>query len=169
MKRKTGDASNKHDFASGRWRKSRTIKCLGNWQMRLSEYNACRFKSSVGRADTAQRPGMRTARLRRLDWKPANDPLVRGAWKRARQRAASKNLIEKLFSCVREIGRRVSWQSGAERNYGDALSAAGVLEAERDFRKIAGYPAMPILVAALRARDTRTERQSTIGDAEKAA
>jgi hypothetical protein len=34
-------------------------------------------------------------------------------------------------------------------------TAAGVLEAERGFRKLAGYRAMPSLVAALRTRDTR--------------
>jgi hypothetical protein len=32
-------------------------------------------------------------------------------------------------------------------------TGAGVLEAERGFRKLAGYRAMPALVAALRARD----------------
>jgi hypothetical protein len=34
-------------------------------------------------------------------------------------------------------------------------SAAGVLEAERGFRKLVGYRAMPILVAALRAHDAQ--------------
>jgi hypothetical protein len=45
-----------------------------------------------------------------------------------------------------------------------------VLEAERDFRKLAGYRAMPIRVAALRAHDVqfnRTERR--VEDTEKAA
>jgi hypothetical protein len=37
-------------------------------------------------------------------------------------------------------------------------TAAGVLEAERGFRKVAGYRAMPTLVAALRARDTQSAR-----------
>ena len=48
-------------------------------------------------------------------------------------------------------------------------SAAGVLEAERGFRKIAGYRAMPLLVAALRARDAKTQREPTVDDREKAA
>jgi hypothetical protein len=34
------------------------------------------------------------------------------------------------------------------------LPAAGVIEAERGFRKLAGYRAMPTLVAALRAPGT---------------
>jgi len=80
---------------------------------------------------------------------------------------SSTNLIENLFSRVREIGRRVRrWQSGTMVL---RWSAAGVLEAERSFRKIAGYRAMPILVAALRAHDTKTVRASAVDDAEKAA
>ena len=48
-------------------------------------------------------------------------------------------------------------------------SAAGVLEAERSFRKIAGCRAMPMLVAALRAHDAKIVRDSTVDQAEKAA
>jgi hypothetical protein len=55
----------------------------------------------------------------------------------------STNLIENRFSRVREIGRRVKhWQSGTMVLRG---TAAGVLEAERGFRKLAGYRAMPSL------------------------
>jgi putative transposase len=80
---------------------------------------------------------------------------------------SSTNLIENLFSRVRDIGRRVRrWQSGTMVL---RWSAAGVLEAERGFRKIAGYRAMPVLVAALRARDAKTEREPTVDDREKAA
>jgi putative transposase len=81
---------------------------------------------------------------------------------------SSTNLIENLFSRVREIGRRVRrWQSGTMVL---RWTAAGVLEAERGFRKLAGYRAIPILVAALRAHDVqfnRTERR--VDDTEKAA
>src|ERR1700757_1293727 len=69
---------------------------------------------------------------------------------------SSTNLIENLFSRVREIGRRVRhWQSGTMVL---RWTAAGVLEAERGFRKLTGYRAMPALVAALRARDTSCAR-----------
>src|SRR5216684_3057466 len=69
---------------------------------------------------------------------------------------SSTNLIENLFSRVREIGRRVRhWQSGTMVL---RWTAAGVLEAERGFRKITGYRAMPPLVAALRAHDTNSAR-----------
>ena len=69
---------------------------------------------------------------------------------------SSTNLIENLFSRVREIGRRVKrWQSGTMVL---RWTAAGVLEAARGFRKVAGYRAMPTLVAALRARDTQSAR-----------
>jgi transposase-like protein len=80
---------------------------------------------------------------------------------------SSTNLIENLFSRVREIGRRVRrWQSGTIVL---RWSAAGVLEAERSFRKIVGHRAMPMLVAALHAHDAKIVRASTVDDAEKAA
>jgi hypothetical protein len=44
-----------------------------------------------------------------------------------------------------------------------------VLEAERGFRKLVGYRAMPILVAALRACDTQCSRNPEVDVAEKAA
>jgi hypothetical protein len=47
-------------------------------------------------------------------------------------------------------------------------SAAGVLEAERSFRKVTGYRAIPILVAALRAQDAKLDRAGTVDDQEKA-
>jgi putative transposase len=79
---------------------------------------------------------------------------------------SSTNLIENLFSRVREIGRRVRhWQSGTMVL---RWTAAGVLEAERGFRKLAGYRAMPALVAALRAHDTNSSRPG-VDETEKAA
>ena len=80
---------------------------------------------------------------------------------------SSTNLIENLFSRVREIGRRVRrWQSGTMVL---RWSAAGVLEAEQGFRKVAGYRAMPTLVAALRANDAKLDRAAGIDHVEKAA
>ena len=61
---------------------------------------------------------------------------------------SSTNLIENLFSLVRDTARRVKrWQGGTMIL---RWTAAGVLEAERHFRKIAGFRALPKLVAALR-------------------
>ena len=48
-------------------------------------------------------------------------------------------------------------------------SAAGLLEAERGFRTIAGDRAMPILVAALRAPDAKLDRAPNLDHVEKAA
>jgi transposase-like protein len=81
---------------------------------------------------------------------------------------SSTNLIENLFSRVRAIGRRVThWQSGTMVL---RWAAAGVLEAERGFRKLAGYRAMPSLVAALRTRDTQFTRiRQRVDASEKAA
>ena len=78
---------------------------------------------------------------------------------------SSTNLIENLFGRVREIGRRVKrWQSGTMVL---RWTAAGVLE--RGFRKLVGYRAMPILVAALRVRDVQFNRNPQLDVAEKAA
>ena len=80
---------------------------------------------------------------------------------------SSTNLIENLFSRVREIGRRVKrWQSGTMVL---RWTAAGVLEAQRGFRKLVGYRAMPILFAALRARDAQFERSTKVDFKQKAA
>ena len=80
---------------------------------------------------------------------------------------SSTNLIENLFGRVREIGRRVKrWQNGTMVL---RWTAAGVLEAERGFRKLVGYRAMPILLAALRAHDAQFERSTEIDVKEKAA
>jgi transposase-like protein len=80
---------------------------------------------------------------------------------------SSTNLIENLFSRVREIGRRVKrWQNGTMVL---RWTAAGMLEAQRGFRKLVGYRAMPILFAALRARDAQFERSTEVDVKEKAA
>jgi transposase-like protein len=81
---------------------------------------------------------------------------------------SSTNLIENLFGRVREIGRRVKhWQSGTMVL---RWTAAGVLEAERGFRKLTGHRAMPDLVAALRAHDNQFNRsRQGIDQSEKAA
>lgn len=81
---------------------------------------------------------------------------------------SSTNLIENLFSRVREISRRVRhWQGGA---MAPRWTAAGVLEAERGFRRVAGCEAMPKLLAALRAHDRAINRiEEGIDAAGKAA
>ncbi len=69
---------------------------------------------------------------------------------------SSTNLIENLFSRVREMARRVRhWQGGAMIL---RWTAVGVLEAERDFRKVVGYRALGKLDAALSAHDAALDR-----------
>lgn len=80
---------------------------------------------------------------------------------------SSTNLIENLFSRVREIARRVKrWQGGTMIL---CWTAAGVLEAERHFRKIAGYRALPRLAAALRAREAALYRARGVDNRKQAA
>jgi putative transposase len=53
---------------------------------------------------------------------------------------SSTNLIENLFNRLREIAQRVKrWQGGVMIL---RWTAAGVLEAEHNFRKVAGYRAL---------------------------
>jgi putative transposase len=80
---------------------------------------------------------------------------------------SSTNLIENLFSRVRETARRVKrWQGGTMIL---RWTAAGVLEAERSFRKIAGYRGLPKLAAALRAHDLEIDRERRVDNGKKAA
>jgi putative transposase len=80
---------------------------------------------------------------------------------------SSTNLIENLFSRVREIARRVKrWQGGTMIL---RWTAAGVLEAERHFRKVAGYRALPRLAAVLHARDVALDRGRGVDNRKQAA
>ena len=69
---------------------------------------------------------------------------------------SSTNIIENLFSGVRRISHRVKRWNGGTMVL--RWTAAGVLEAERKFRRVTGYTAMPKLVAALRAHDASLTR-----------
>jgi putative transposase len=83
---------------------------------------------------------------------------VRGRLKRT---LASTNPCESMIDCVRRVGRNVKrWQSG---DMCLRWTAAGMLEAEQQFRKIIGYTELAKLavaverdVAAQRAADTPT-------------
>ena len=80
---------------------------------------------------------------------------------------SSTNLIENLFSRVREIARRVKrWQGGTMIL---RWTAAAVLEAERHFRKVAGYRALPRLIAVLHARDAAIESARGVDNRHQAA
>jgi transposase-like protein len=80
---------------------------------------------------------------------------------------SSTNLIENLFSSVRDTARRVKrWQGGMMVL---RWTAAGVLEAERHFRKIVGYRALPKLVAALHNRDATFEPRRGVENTKSAA
>ncbi len=80
---------------------------------------------------------------------------------------SSTNLIENLFGSVRGTARRVKrWQGGTMVL---RWTAAGVLEAERHFRKIVGYRGLPKLVAALHHRDATFETKRGVENTQRAA
>ena len=80
---------------------------------------------------------------------------------------SSTNLIENLFSRVRDTARRVKrWQGGMMIL---RWTAAGVLEAERHFRKVAGYRSLPKLLAALRTHDAAIDRAPQVENRKRAA
>ena len=70
---------------------------------------------------------------------------------RLRRSLATTNAAESLLSRTRHVQRNVKrWRNGQMML---RWVAAGVLEAVKGFRRLKGYADMPMLVAALRARD----------------
>jgi putative transposase len=70
---------------------------------------------------------------------------------RLRRSLATTNAAESLLSRTRHVKRNVKrWRSGQMML---RWVASGVLEAVKGFRRVKGYADMPMLVAALRARD----------------
>jgi transposase-like protein len=75
---------------------------------------------------------------------------------RLRRSLATTNAAESLLSRTRHVKRNVKrWRSGQMML---RWVAAGVLEAVKGFRRVKGYADMPMLVAALRARDRQLGR-----------
>ncbi len=74
---------------------------------------------------------------------------------------SSTNFIENLLSRVRDTARRVKRCRGGRMIL--RWTAAGVLEAERHFRKVAGHRVLPKLVAALHAHDAAIELKTETG------
>jgi putative transposase len=124
---------------------------------RLLENLAGRLASAYPSAAASLREGLEeTLTVTRLDLPESLERVL-----------SSTNLIENLFSRVREIARRVKrWRGGAMIL---RWTAAGVLEAERNFRKVAGYRALPKLVAALRAHDAAIDRDREVDNRRRAA
>ena len=76
---------------------------------------------------------------------------------------STTNAIENLNSTIRRVLRRVKrWRNGAMVK---RWVAAGVLEAQRGFRKLRGHKGMPVLVQALASHAEQIDRV----DADKAA
>jgi putative transposase len=70
---------------------------------------------------------------------------------RLRRSLATTNAAESLLSRTRHVKRNVKrWRNGQMML---RWVAAGILEAVKGFRRVKGYADMPMLVAALRARD----------------
>jgi putative transposase len=77
---------------------------------------------------------------------------VRGALKKTLQ---STNPCESMLGCVRRTSRNVKrWQNG---DMCLRWTAAGMLEAERQFRRVIGYPKLPALAVAV---ERETARQT---------
>jgi transposase-like protein len=80
---------------------------------------------------------------------------------RLQRSLATTNAAESLISRTRHVKRNVKRWRGGQMML--RWVAAGVIEAEKGFRRLKGYADMPQLVAALRARDQRLG----LGDARK--
>jgi putative transposase len=69
-----------------------------------------------------------------------------------RRSLSSTNLIESCLSTVRQVTRNVKrWQGG---DHIARWAAAGLLEAERKFRKVRGYRELPELARKLNPHST---------------
>ena len=80
---------------------------------------------------------------------------------------SSTKVIENLFSRFREVAWKVKrWQVGTMVL---RWTATGVLEAERYFRKVAAYRALPRLAAVLHARDVALDRARRVDNRKQAA
>ena len=76
---------------------------------------------------------------------------------------ASTNACESMIEIVRHTQRNVKrWRSGEMRL---RWTAAGMLEAERQFRRLRGHREMPLLVAALAREVQTTEEVATVRSA----
>lgn len=77
---------------------------------------------------------------------------------------STTNPIENLNSTIRRVHHKVKrWTDG---NMVKRWVAAGVMEAQRGFRRLRGYKGMPLLIAALRQTAEHTNR---VDDGEQAA
>ena len=81
---------------------------------------------------------------------------------------SSTNAIESLISVARDTTRNVkNWRDGKMIK---RWCAAGMLNAERNFRRLKGYKDMPVLVAALRRHAQQiNENNEQVGDTAKVA
>jgi putative transposase len=85
---------------------------------------------------------------------------INGSLKRTLE---STNPCESMIECVRRTSRNVKrWQSG---EMGLRWTAAGMLEAERQFRKIIGYRDLAKLVVAIEHEHARTTAPSPTKEA----
>ncbi len=72
----------------------------------------------------------------------------------------STNPCESMIECVRRSSRNVKrWQSG---DMALRWTAAGMLEAERQFRRVKGHRELPMLLAALRREVNPTDEAATV-------
>ena len=78
--------------------------------------------------------------------------LTRGLAPRLQRSLATPNAAESLSSRTRPVKRNVKRWLGGQMML--RWVAAGVLEAAKGFRRLKGHADMPLLVAALRARDS---------------
>jgi len=124
---------------------------------RLIENLARRLESAHPSAPGSLREGLEeTLTVMRLDLPESLERVL-----------SSTNLIENLFSRVRNTARRVKrWQGGMMIL---RWTAAGVLEAERHFRKVAGCRALSKLVAGLRTHDATIDRARQVENGKRAA
>lgn len=131
------------------WAREDHKQALGELQTLATELE----RSHPGAASSLREGMQETLTVTRLG--------VKGALKRTLQ---STNPCESMIECVRRSSRNVKrWQSG---EMSLRWTAAGMLEAERQFRRIIGYDSLAKLALAVEAEITQT---TTTPEAEETA
>lgn len=116
---------------------------------------AKRLLENLARALEREHPGAAASLREGLDELLSVKRLALGD-RQLERMLSSTNLIENLIGRARDQSRRVKrWRGGLMML---RWTAAGVLEAERHFRRIMGYKAIEKLVAALQKRDAELDR-----------
>ena len=137
----------------------------GPWKSRISEPKAERLLRNLARRLEHDAPGVSGSILEGMD--EILTVIRLGLPPQLRRSLACTNAIENAIGTVRTVQRNVKRWRNAEMAL--RWTAAGLLEAQKTFRRLNAYHQLPILDAALREAVRKAGAKSVIEDIEVAA